>query len=86
MSEERITPSQERGVESILAIKEMTTGVRMVPRDAGKSLADALNILENHREVRTRGDKSLQQNKNNSNDNYTCLKFSPVSFLHWLIL
>jgi hypothetical protein len=54
----------------------------MVPRDAGKSLADALNILENHREVRTRGDKSLQQNKNNSNDNYTCLKFSPVSFLH----
>lgn len=68
--EEKIAPSQGRGVESILVIKEMTPGVRTVRRDAGKNLADTLNILlENQREVGTGGEKSLQQNKSNPNDN-----------------
>lgn len=84
MLEEKIAPSQERGVGSILVIKEMTTttGIRTVLRDAGKNLADTLNILENQREVRTGGEKSLPQNKSNSNDNWTRLTFSPMSFLH----
>lgn len=83
MLEEKIAPSQERGVGSILVIKEMmTTDIRTVLRDAGKNLADTLNILENQREVRTGGEKSLQQNTNNSNDNWTRLTLSPMSFLH----
>lgn len=67
MLEEKIAPSQERGVGSTLVIKEMTTGIRTVLRDAGKNLADTLSIPENQREVRTGGERSLPQNTNNSN-------------------
>ena len=69
MLEEKIVPSQGRGVEGILVTRETTPGVRTVQRDAGKSLADALNSLESQREVRTGGEKSLQQHRNNPNDN-----------------
>lgn len=69
MLEEKIAPSQGRGVEGILVTRETTPGVRTVQRGAGKSLADALNSLESQREVRTGGEKSLQQHRNNPNDN-----------------
>lgn len=56
----KIAPSQGTGAEDIRAIRVMTTGIRMVLRDNGRSLADTLNILETPRETRTGGEKSLR--------------------------
>lgn len=63
----KIAPSQGTGAEDTQAIRVMTTGIRMVLRDDGKSLVDTLNILETRRETRTGGEKSLRD-KDDSDD------------------
>lgn len=79
MSGGKIAPSQGTGAEDIQAIRVMTTGIRMVLRDDGKSLADTQNILETRRETRTGGEKSLRD-KDDSDDSSTRLISLPTSF------
>lgn len=75
----KTAPSQGTGAEDIRAIRVMTTGIRTVLRDDGRSLADTLNILETPRETRTGGEKSLRD-KDDPDDRCTRLTSLPTSF------